>query len=283
MNTTLLSVAAERLRRRMPSAQPCLAMILGSGWREAARGFRILRSVNYEEIPELGAPQVAGHAGQLMWAEFKGTELLVFSGRRHWYEGIGWEPVALPVFLARVFGATGIVLTNSAGGLRQDFSAGTVMAIDDHINLMGTHPLMGPHTDIWGPRFPDMSAVYDQDYRQLLDTAALRAGVLLRHGIYAAVTGPTYETPAETAAFRRLGADAVGMSTVPEAILAHSAGLRVAGLSCITNAAGTGTALSHSEVLAHAEASAPLLARLLVEFVSLAGTQHMNGRGKGNA
>jgi purine-nucleoside phosphorylase len=261
-------LAAERVRRTLPDARPSLALIMGSGWRDVIDGFQVEHTLSYGEIPELGATQVAGHGGELMLARHAGVQLLLFSGRRHWYEGAGWDPIAFPIALAKTMGAEGVLLTNSAGGIRSDLTAGTLMIIDDHINLMGINPLVGPALPFWGPRFPDMSRVYDRAYGALCDAAAHQAGVAVAHGVYLAVSGPSYETPAEILAFRRLGADAVGMSTVPEAILAHAAGLRVAGLSCIANAAAdAATTLSHNDVLAGARAAIPLLTRLLQAFV----------------
>ena len=268
MNTDKLILAAEKVRDASRGFLPKLAIVMGSGWREVANGFDIRQAFNFADIPELGAPQVAGHGGQLLLASDRGVDLLIFAGRRHWYEGVGWDPIAFPVCLAKVMGASGMVLTNSAGGINASFQPGAVMVIDDHINLMGTNPLIGPHHEFWGPRFPDMTSIYDKKYRDLLDQVSLAAGISLKHGTYLAVTGPSYETPAEIAAFRKMGADAVGMSTVPEAVLAHAAGLRVVGLSCITNAAAGGTStLSHEEVLEGARVAIPVLTRVLQEFV----------------
>ena len=268
MNTQSLVLASHKIRDAYAGFHPRLALVTGSGWREVASGFTVRHTIEFASIPELGAPGVAGHGGQILLAEHEGVELLIFAGRRHWYEGIGWEPVAFPVCLARTFEVEGIVLTNSAGAINPAFQPGTIMILVDHINLMGTNPLVGPADPFWGTRFPDMSAVYDPDYRRRLGVAAARAGVPLAQGVYLAVTGPSYETPAEIAAFRTLGADAVGMSTVPEAILARATGLRVAGISCITNAAaGQGVPPCHEEVLAAAQAAIPSLTRLLKEFV----------------
>lgn len=271
MNTDKLIVGAEKIRDAFKDFRPGLALVMGSGWREVANGFEVRRTIDFAEIPELGATQVAGHGGQLLFAEQEGSELLIFAGRRHWYEGAGWSPIAFPACLAKIMGASGIILTNSAGGIRNSFQPGAVMVIDDHINLMGINPLVGPHHAFWGPRFPDMTGIYDKGYRGLLDQVSRSSGILLAHGTYLAVTGPSYETPAEIAAFRQMGADAVGMSTVPEAILAHAAGLKVAGLSCITNAAAGGPAsLSHEDVLAGARAAMPALTGVLQEFVKRA-------------
>ncbi len=272
MDTDRIINAAGLIRDGSPSFRPRLALVMGSGWREVAASFQVRQALEFSAIPELGAPQVAGHGGQLLMAELYGMPLLVFAGRRHRYEGVGWESIAFPVCLAKVMGAEGIVLTNSAGGINTGFNVGTVMLIKDHINLMGANPLMGPHHPFWGARFPDMTAVYDRDYGHRFVRAAAQAGLSLDQGVYLAVTGPSYETPAEIRAFRALSADAVGMSTVPEAILAHAAGLKVAGLSCITNAAaGQGQALSHDEVLAGARAAVPRLTLLLQEFIRISG------------
>jgi len=268
MNTATLIKAAGWIHDDFPAFHPKLALIMGSGWRDVANGFVIKHSLDYTAIPELGVTQVAGHGGQLLLAEQDGVEVLIFTGRRHWYEGAGWGPVAFPVSLSKTMGAAGLVLTNSAGGINTRFPAGTLMVLDDHINLMGVNPLVGPHHPFWGPRFPDMTRVYDPEYRAQLVQAGHRAGLALEHGVYLAVSGPSYETPAEIAMFRGMGADAVGMSTVPEAILAHAAGMRVAALSCITNAAaGMGTALTHEDVLARSKAAIPGFTRLLQEFV----------------
>jgi purine-nucleoside phosphorylase len=272
MNTDKLIVAAEKLRGAFQGFRPKVAIVMGSGWREVSNGFTVKQTINYGDIPELGAPQVAGHGGQLLLAEQAGIDLLIFAGRRHWYEGVGWEPIAFPACLAKTLGVSGMVLTNSAGGIRKSFQAGAVMVIDDHINLMGVNPLIGPHHAFWGTRFPDMTCIYDKGHRDTLDLISQSEGIPLAHGTYLAVTGPSYETPSEITAFRQWGADAVGMSTVPEAILAHAAGLKVVGLSCITNAAAGGsTVLSHDEVLAGARVAIPTLTRLLQEFVKKIG------------
>ena len=266
-------------------------LILGSGWRAAATAFKIQGRLNYRAIPGLGCPTVAGHDGALLWGTCSGLETFVFLGRRHWYEGAGWEPVAFPIYLLKAFGASLVVLTNAAGGIRDDLVPGALMVIDDHINAMGVHPLVGPHDACWGARFPDQTQVYDADLRRRMDRAAKHLGQPLAHGVYLAASGPTYETPAEIRAFRAWGADAVGMSTVPEALLAHAAGLRVGALSfianraaglpagvssvvrrCRTKAEGQAQAgfgdlpLAHAEITATAESAAPVMSRLLQEL-----------------
>lgn len=177
--------------------------------------------------------------------------------------------MAFPVYLCAALGCRDLILTNAAGGLHAEYSPGDLMLIEDHINAMGVNPLIGPHIPVWGPRFPEMSAVYNPGLKSILDSAAKEAGVILRHGVYAAVSGPNYETPAEVRALRQTGADAVGMSTVPEAILGHAAGLRVAGLSCIANhAAGVRqSVLSHHDVVATIQRTLPTIGNLLQECV----------------
>lgn len=268
MDRRVMAQALEALRYRWPDFRPDAGLVLGSGWGEVTEAFTLRDRMPYAEIPGLGATGVAGHAGQLLWAEAAGRVTAIFQGRRHWYEGEGWTPVALPIYLLKRLGAQSVLLTNAAGGIAEGVAAGDLMAIRDHLHLMGAHPLQGPHDPFWGPRFPDQTAVYDPGERARLRRAAVAAGVALREGVYGAVSGPTYETPAEVEAFRRLGADAVGMSTTPEAILAHAAGLRVAGLSCLSNlAAGRSPRpLSHDDVAAAARAAMPRMRAVIAAY-----------------
>ena len=256
-----LDLALSFVQARWPNAKPRLGLILGSGWSEVVDSFQIADAIPYEDIPGLGKTGVVGHAGRLVLAEASGVETLIFQGRRHFYEGVGWTPIALPVFLLKALGAQAVMVTNAAGGVRADLKPGSLMIIDDHINFLGANPLIGAHDAVWGPRFPDQSEVYNTKLRRLLAQAGSAAGETLPHGVYLADSGPTYESPAEIRAFRTLGADAVGMSTVPEALLANAAGLKVVGLSCITNlAAGISKqALSHEEVT---EATRNAMARM---------------------
>jgi inosine/guanosine/xanthosine phosphorylase family protein len=264
-----LRAAVAAVRAAWPESRPVCGLVLGSGWGAAAASFEVRGELPYERIPGLGGASVDGHAGRLLRASGAGLETLVFQGRRHWYEGGGWTPVAAPIAVLKALGARAVVLTNAAGGLKRGLRVGDLMLIRDHIDHVGANPLVGPHDPAWGPRFVDQSRVYDGALRAALTAAARRAGVELREGVYLGVSGPTYETPAEVRAFRRLGADAVGMSTVPEAILANAAGLRVAGLSCITNLAagdGTGAPLEHGHVTAAAGEAAPRMGALLAAF-----------------
>ena len=250
MDRKLLDDALAKVRATWPGAAPKAAVILGSGWSEVVPAFTIHGTLPYEDIPGLGRTGVIGHTGQLVWGEHAGIPTLLFQGRRHYYEGVGWTPIALPIFLMKSLGVRTVLLTNAAGGVRSDLSPGTLMIMTDHINLMADNPLLGRHDPFWGPRFPDQSAVYDPALRAALKRAGQAAGEQLAEGVYLAGSGPAYETPAEIRAWRTLGADAVGMSTVPEALLAKAAGLRVVGLSCITNLAAGISAqeLSHEEV-----------------------------------
>ncbi|HMP76733.1 MAG TPA: purine-nucleoside phosphorylase [Kiritimatiellia bacterium] len=250
IDRNILDKAFALVKAKWPDAKPRMGLILGSGWSEVVESFRVVDAIPYEEIPGLGKTGVVGHAGRLVRAESSGLETLIFQGRRHFYEGVGWTPIALPVFLLKSFGVKAVMVTNAAGGVRADLVTGKLMIIDDHINFLGANPLVGAHDPFWGPRFPDQSEVYDAGLRRLLAQAGTAAGEQLPHGVYLADSGPTYESPAEIRAFRTLGADAVGMSTVPEALLAKAAGLRVVGLSCITNSAAgiSANPLSHEEV-----------------------------------
>jgi purine-nucleoside phosphorylase len=242
--------AAQSLRRRC-GALPETAVVLGSGLGDFAD--RLLDAIvtPYGEIPHWPASQIVGHAGRLAIGEVAGKRVAALAGRVHFYEG---HDLATVVFATRVMGRLGvkqIVLTNAAGGINTTFAQGALMIIDDHINLLGTNPLVGANDERFGLRFPDMSEVYSLRLRQIADDAARAAGVPVSHGIYVAVHGPSYETPAEIRAFRTLGADAVGMSTAPEAIAARHMGMEVLGISCITNmAAGVlPKPLVHDEVM----------------------------------
>ncbi len=262
-----LEAAAAAVRDRWPDFRPDGGMILGSGWSPLAEALDIQDVLPFDTVPGLGRAGVEGHAGRMLRATWADRSLLVFQGRRHWYEGEGWTPVAVPPYLLTTLGARVALITNAAGGIRPGMRPGDLMILSDHISLFGSGPLVGPHRDIWGPRFPDMSNLYDRDLQETLIEAGRGAGVPLSRGVYLGAPGPVYETPAEIRAWGTLGADAVGMSTVPEATLCHAAGMRVAGLSCISNlAAGLGGALSHQEVTEVAVAAMPDLTRVVLGF-----------------
>jgi purine-nucleoside phosphorylase len=242
--------AAQSLRLRWGTL-PETAIVLGSGLGDFADNLLDAIVTPYGEIPHWPASQVVGHAGRLVLGRITGKRVAALSGRVHFYEGHG---LATVVFATRVMGRLGmkqIVLTNAAGGINTSFAQGALMIIDDHINFLGTNPLVGANEDRFGLRFPDMSEVYSARLRKIAHEAARASGVPVSHGVYVAVHGPSYETPAEIRAFRTLGADAIGMSTVPEAIAARHMGMEVLGISCITNmAAGVlPQPLVHEEVM----------------------------------
>lgn len=255
--------AADFLRARL-GAIPSTAVVLGSGLGDFAEGLAEAAALPYAEIPHWPAPGVVGHAGRLVCGRAGGSPVIALAGRVHFYEGHPMETVTFGVRVLATLGVTTLVLTNAAGGINTAFGEGTLMAIDDHINLMGTSPLMGPNDDRFGPRFPDMTAAYSRRLRAVADEVALAQGLALAHGIYAAVHGPSYETPAEIRYLRAIGADAVGMSTVPETIVARHMGVEVLGISCITNmAAGVlDRPLVHDEVMATAQ-------RVKADFIGL--------------
>ncbi|MDD4101077.1 MAG: purine-nucleoside phosphorylase [Kiritimatiellae bacterium] len=270
MNADVFDSAATVLPPVCFEQPPVCGLILGSGWSESLTVDHILARIPYADIPGLGASTVVGHTGEFRLFERHGLRFAAFLGRRHWYEGAGWAPVVLPVELLRRMGSTCLLVTNAAGGINPAFKPGDLMAIVDHINTIGLNPLAGPVMPGWGTRFPDQSQVYETAMRKHLHQAAAEAGAVLSEGIYAFTAGPVYETPAEIRAYARMGADAVGMSTVPEVTVASAAGMRVAALSCITNmAAGiSGPHLSHEEVLQQTRSSAPIMAALVDKFLA---------------
>lgn len=266
--------AAARLRRLL-RLRPSLALVLGSGFHGVADALRVEERIAYRDVPGFPPVGVSGHAGEFLLGTLGGTPVLMLSGRAHYYEGHSMETVTFSVRVLAALGITDLLLTNAAGGINRAFRPGDFMALKDHINLMGTNPLRGPAVS-GGPPFVDLSAAYDPELTGLLRPAAKVVGVHLREGVYLAVCGPSYETPAEVRAFARLGADAVGMSTVPEGIVARQCGLRVAAVSCITNrAAGLSQApLSHAEVLETAGRATKRATALLESFARLYGEKH---------
>jgi purine-nucleoside phosphorylase len=266
--------AAARLKKFSP-LRPALAIVLGSGFHHTLAELRVAKKISYAKIPGFPKPTVSGHAGELYFGHLGKTPVIILSGRAHFYEGHEMERVTFAVRALAAFGITDLLLTNASGGLNKKFRAGDFMVLTDHINFMGTNPLRGAH--ISGlPRFVDLTETYDNKLRGLLFRAGKISKLKLQRGVYIAVSGPSYETPAEIRVFAKLGADAVGMSTAPEAIVARQCGLRVAGISCITNlAAGIGREnLSHAEVLETAQRVKKSGARLIRNFAGLYGHQH---------
>jgi purine-nucleoside phosphorylase len=255
--------AASDIRSRCASL-PETAIVLGSGLGDFSDTLLDAVATPYASVPHWPASKVVGHAGRLVIGTVAGKRIAVLSGRVHFYEGYD---LATVVFATRVMGRLGVkrfILTNAAGGINAAFAQGALMIIDDHINLMGSNPLIGPNDDRFGPRFPDMSEVYSARMRKIADEAARAKGVGVSHGVYLATHGPSYETPAEIRVFRSMGADAVGMSTVPEAIAARHMGMEVLGISCISNmAAGMSPQpIVHEDVLA-------TMQRVRSSFISL--------------
>lgn len=247
-------------------------MVLGSGFQHVLSQFDAESRIDYSRLPGFPPTGVSGHAGELLLGRLGGTPVMVFSGRTHYYEGRTMAAVTFAVRVAAACGVRDLVLTNAAGGLNRAFRPGDFMILADHINLIGANPLRGPAVPGL-PRFVDLTLTYDQRLSLLLARAGRQCGVRFKSGVYLAVSGPSYETPAEIRAFARLGADAIGMSTVPEAIVARQCGLNVAALSCITNlAAGRSKQpISHQEVLETAERVKEVAGRWLTKFAELYG------------
>jgi purine-nucleoside phosphorylase len=256
---------AARLIRSRIAEDVRVALVLGSGLGAFADELEGAEAIPYAEIPGFARPTVDGHAGRLVVGRVGGVVVAAMQGRFHFYEGYKLEEVTFPVRVLALLGASSLVLTNAAGGLNNSFEQGSLVLISDHLNLMGTNPLLGPNDARFGPRFPDMTDVYDREYQDAAIAESHEMGLELRRGIYAALSGPSYETPAEIRMLRLLGADAVGMSTVPEAIVARQMGLRVLGISCITNmAAGVlDRPINHEEVIETGERVRETFAELL--------------------
>jgi xanthosine phosphorylase len=248
---------------------PRVGVVLGSGLGAVADAVEDPVVVGYEDLPGFPRPTVHGHAGRAVLGTISGVPVAVLQGRAHLYEGGELDVLRTPVRALRAAGASILVLTNAAGSLRPSVGPGSLMAITDHINMTGVNLLMGPNDDTIGPRFPSMRDAYDPALLDLMRESARDVGITLAEGVYLAVTGPSFETPAEIRAYQTLGADAVGMSTVQETILARHCGLRVAAVSVITNLAEgmSDEPLSHEQTLRAAETGAGDLSRLLLEFI----------------
>ena len=259
-----VSVVRERV-----SLAPQVAIILGSGLGALAGEVRADAVVPYAEIPGFPRSTVEGHAGNLLVGRLEGRAVAVMQGRAHFYEGYSLADVVFPVRVIRALGARVLLVSNAAGGVNRLWSSGDLMIIADHINFMGSNPLMGPNDPDLGPRFPDMSQAYDSDLIALAERAALAEGIAIRKGVYAGVHGPSYETPAELRMLRGWGADAVGMSTVPEVIAARHMGMRVLGITAITDMA-TGEQIktvTHEDVMAVAREIEPKFIRVVKRIV----------------
>jgi len=255
--------AARVIRARTDADMP-VAIVLGSGLGAFADELTDSTSIRYDEIPSFARATVEGHAGRLVIGKTNNVTVAAMQGRFHFYEGYSLEEVTFPIRVLKLLGVRTLILTNAAGSLNTEFTPGSLMVITDHINLIGVNPLIGPNDDRFGPRFPDLTSVYARRLQDIVINEANAIGLDMRRGIYAALSGPSYETPAEIHMVRTLGADAVGMSTVPEAIVARHMNMEVIGISCITNlAAGVSNRpVDHSQVIATGE-------RVRAEFTEL--------------
>jgi purine-nucleoside phosphorylase len=261
--------AAAYIAEKAGGLRPQIGLILGSGLGVLADLIEQAIVLDYADIPHFPVSTVEGHAGQLLLGRVKGKPVLMMKGRFHGYEGYGPETVSFPVRVMKELGVKTLVVTNAAGGINETFQVGDLMVIRDHINLTGRNPLIGPNDDALGVRFPDMSEAYSKRLRALAHSVAERQGLKLQEGVYVGLLGPSYETPAEIRMLRILGGDAVGMSTVPEVIVARHSGIEVLGFSCISNmAAGMlDQPLSHAEVMETTERVKPKFLQLVLGII----------------
>lgn len=255
--------ASESIKNALGTRKPEIGMILGSGLGPFADELEDALIIPYQDIPGFAQSTVKGHAGKLVVGKSQGVEVMVLQGRVHCYEGLPISQVVLPTRTLIAAGAKTLIITNAAGGIREDMTPGDLVIMSDHLNLQWRNPLVGENDERFGVRFPDMSNAYDKELRQLAKAAGKDIGLDLSEGVYAGLLGPSYETPAEIRMLKAMGADLAGMSTVPEVIVANHMGAKVLGISCVTNkAAGLGGALSHEEVKETAE-------RVMKDFIAL--------------
>jgi purine-nucleoside phosphorylase len=264
--------AASFLREKF-GEQPQIGLILGSGLGVLADEIEEPVKIPYSEIPDFPVSTVEGHAGQLVFGKLSGVTVAAMQGRFHFYEGYSMEKVTFPVRVMKELGIETLIVTNAAGGVNESFAPGDLMLISDHINNMGTNPLIGPNDSQLGPRFPDLSEAYSKELRSLARETAKSIGIEVQEGVYVGNSGPVYETPAEVRMLRFLGGDAVGMSTVPEVIVARHSGMKVLGISCISNmAAGIlDQPLSHDEVIETTEKVKSTFLRYVKDLVKEIG------------
>ncbi len=255
--------------RERISFVPKVAIVLGSGLGDYASKIDVVAELSYSEIEGFPVSTVVGHAGKFIFGYVEGVPVVCMKGRVHYYEGYPISDVVLPIRLMKLLGAEILFLTNAAGGVNMDFSAGDLMLIRDHIALFAPNPLLGANVEQLGTRFPDMSQIYDVALQEMIRNTAAENGIKLQEGVYTYLTGPSYESPADIRALRALGTDAVGMSTVPEAIAANHCGMKICGISCVTNlAAGmSSVSLNHKEVQETADRTAAAFQRLVTESV----------------
>lgn len=247
-----------------------IGILLGSGWSDALTMDEVHVRISYGDIPGLGASTVKGHAGEFILYTRGGKRIAAWCGRRHYYEGVGWEPVVLPVEILRRMSCKTLIVTNAAGGINPALRPGDFVIIRDHINTVGMNPLVGAHRPEWGERFPDMTEVYNKRLCELMHASANKLDLRAMDGVYAYTLGPCYETPAEIQSYKAQGADVVGMSTVPEAVFAKACGFKIAGLSLVSNlAAGISRReLNHQEVVDAAAGAKALMKAFFEDFLS---------------
>jgi len=260
--------AIEYIKKKTNSFEPEIVLVLGSGlgsFADNLQGYNI----RYEDIPGFGVSTVQGHKGELLFTKVGSKNVVIMSGRFHFYEGYSLAEATLPIKTFKKLGAKKIILTNAAGGINKNYKPGDLVLIKDHINFMGTNPLMGPNYETLGPRFPDMTSIYTPELRELARKCADKTGLSLQEGVYLATSGPSYETPSEIKMFEKWGADLVGMSTVPEAIVARWCGMKVLGISLCTNfAAGIlETPLNHKEVVEAGQNASKKFTKLVKEIL----------------
>lgn len=251
--------------------QPEIGIILGSGLSGFGDTIEVKHTIKYEDIPLFPVSTVEGHKGQLLFAEVEGKKAMIMQGRFHYYEGYTMQQLAIPIRTMKLMGVEKLLVTNAAGGMKKDHQIGDIMIITDHINMVGDNPLMGPNDDRFGPRFPDMHQVYDLDMIKDAKSVIQEMGVKLDMGVYLGVSGPCFETPAEYKAYAIVGGDTIGMSTVPEVIVAHHAGIKCFGLSVVTDLGNSDDLepVSHEEVQAVANEAAIKLTEIIKRIIAL--------------
>ncbi|MCQ2080189.1 MAG: purine-nucleoside phosphorylase [Lachnospiraceae bacterium] len=261
-------LAYESIKDRIPF-EPKVALVLGSGLGNYADSMKVVSEIDYKDIKDFPISTVVGHAGKFIFGYVKDVPVVCMKGRVHYYEGYSISDVVLPTRLMKMMGAKILFLTNASGGLRKDFNAGDFMMLNDHISVFAPNPLIGPNIEELGTRFPDMTTVYDKDLQDVIRKAAKDNNIDLKEGVYAQLTGPSFESPAEITLLSRLGVDAVGMSTVCEAIAANHMGMKICCISCICNlAAGISpNPLTHEEVFEAGQKAAPLFEKLVTESI----------------
>jgi inosine/guanosine/xanthosine phosphorylase family protein len=275
MSADKVAASAEIIKSRLSKPFPKTVAVLGSGLGAFADAVDVEEVISYEDLPAFPQPTVEGHAGRLVIGSLNGARVAVMQGRMHVYEGHDVAELAIPIRTFRALGADKLILTNASGSLNRNIGPGSLVMLDDHINFSGRNPLIGPNDKNIGVRFPDMSAAYDPELKERLQAAARRADVHLDRGVYAMVTGPNFETPAEVRMLGIVGADMVGMSTVPETLVARHAGMKVAAVSVVSNlAAGlAGHELTHEETMEEGAKAAGKFIKLLREFISDIGAE----------